>query len=117
MPDREKESTGLDSQYNVGNERNRIVQPPVDSRTPARRSEPVFSVTGVVFFAKMVPLFDGCAERRQSQLGQFEMLPAERNTDDGDVQQQPCEHVADGQRQTAEKNPEDIQKDGHAAAA
>ena len=48
------------------------------------------------------------AEGPQGQFGEFDELPSEGKTDDGDAEQCSCENVSKGQFDAAEDEPDDI---------
>ena len=58
-----------------------------------------------------------CAKRHQRQLCHFEALYSERNTDNRTTQKQSIQQRHQCQRDTADKQPQDIGNRGHSTAA
>ena len=60
---------------------------------------------------------DRGAEGHQRELGEFEMLFAERDSDDGDAEHYAQDGVLQRERQTGKDEPEDIEKQFHHSSA
>ena len=56
-------------------------------------------------------LIDCLAERSEREARHLEMLPAERNPDDGDAQQNAEEEVRQGNPDSPDENPKDVHED------
>ena len=61
--------------------------------------------------------YDGRAERHQCELGEFEALLSERDSDDGDAQDKPHDCCRDGELDSPENEPQDIDKQGKRTAS